>query len=118
VTACHAGCYDRALPPRRHPAIGADSESFRCIRNCTTLPLCQLRDTVGKVLCELKTITDKALRLPAEYFATLPHSWEVPRSEDRLQCASDTHTRHARYAPLPPYRQARELAEGQKNAKV
>jgi len=48
--------------------------TFDCTTNWSFLPLCQLENTVGKVLFWLKTLTGKVLRQAGEYFATRTQS--------------------------------------------
>jgi hypothetical protein len=51
-----------------------DTYRRRVICGETSLPLCQLRNTVGKVLGDLKTLIHNGLRLAVEYFAKLTPS--------------------------------------------
>ena len=46
------------------------------MRGKSTLPLCQAREPVGKVLGELNLLNYKDLEGQYEYFATVPRLWE------------------------------------------
>ena len=46
------------------------------IRGKSSLPPCQNRERLGKVLGEFKTIAGKGLRLAADYFASFSRLWE------------------------------------------
>jgi hypothetical protein len=41
-----------------------------------SLPLCQLGDAAGKVVGDLKIMSDIALRFASQFFATLARSWK------------------------------------------
>ena len=62
IFACN-DCNDATIGIPGEPEIGL-----------STLPLCQLRDTVGKVLFEFNPIADNDLELSSEYFATGTHT--------------------------------------------
>jgi hypothetical protein len=65
-------------PPRqnslRMTRIAYFIRVIRVIRGESSLPLCQVRNTIGKVPADLKAIVENGLRLAAEYFATLTRS--------------------------------------------